>query len=200
MTKKAIVGILQTDNRDMFHVKHLLISLRLLVLIIGIGPTFGAQAEVFKCVDAQGKMTFSDQPCSSNQKGGAVKVVPQAGGSNQKAAVTDRDADVTDTAEVQKRRAELLQSLTPECQNLTRRFIDLDDRVIPEYLAKCDALVRAFMKKYDAQKDSVVRLKYECDTIKSVLDERRPKFAQLDDQSKRAFSEAEQKYASLKCK
>lgn len=38
---------------------------------------FGAQAQVFRCTDAEGKLSFSDQPCSRAQRGGAIEIKPQ---------------------------------------------------------------------------------------------------------------------------
>lgn len=191
-----------------------------MVLMAGLGLALGAQAEIFKCNDAQGKVTIGDQPCSSSQEGGAIKVVPQSGVVEQKTIKTGLGnaaySGVGSPAEVQKFQNELLQALTPECQNLTRRAWAVlglagknpinkvspqaEDQLLTEFSTKCEAPTKDFLDKYHAANALTARRKYECDAKKSVLDDKRPKFEQLDEQSKRAFKTVEQEYANLKCK
>lgn len=50
----------------------------LLVLAATVGLC-GPAAAVNRCTDAQGKVTFSDQPCPSDTQGGAIVVKPATG-------------------------------------------------------------------------------------------------------------------------
>ena len=194
-----------------------LVLSRVLASLMGLGLVFGAQAEVFKCADSQGKMTFSDQPCSPGHKGGAVNATPQTAALRQKPATPDSSKGAADrgagAAEAQQYRTDLLQSMTPECQNLTRRFTDLMEekdttnsassltpaKLVAELDAKCGAAGRAFAEKRNIPNASVTSHKYQCDTKKSVLDDMRPKFTQLDERAKRSFTAVEQDY-NLNCK
>jgi Domain of unknown function (DUF4124) len=167
-------------------------------------PVPEAQAAIHKCTGTDGKVTFSDQPCATGQ--GASVVKPVAPGP---APVVTGAPDASEKARAEAR-DRLRKGQTPECLNLADRMQNLLkdnagkappadlDAVVNQYEQRCAARMRELLQAEAARNEQLAReqtRKSECDAKRRVLDERRPRLAQLSDSDKRAFAVVESEVA-----
>ena len=118
------------SSKARFHVKHMQMNSQTLSLYWAIAAALAlllpgaTQAGVQKCTGADGKVVFSDQPCTSGQTASAVRGVAE--GAVPAATKTGSDGANTSSPSyedmVQKsRRATVQAALTPECRALGDR-------------------------------------------------------------------------------
>jgi Domain of unknown function (DUF4124) len=162
------------------------------------------EAAIHKCTGADGKVTFSDQPCAAGQ--GASVVKPAAPGVAPTATAAP-DASERARAEARDR---LRRGQTPECLALADRMQNLLkdnagkappadlDTVVNQYEQRCAARMRELLQAEAARTEQLAReqaRKSDCDAKRRVLDERRPRLAQLSEQDRRAFAAVESEVA-----
>ena len=163
-----------------------------------------AHAAIHKCTGTDGKVTFSDQPCAAGQ--GASVVKPVAPGA---APATTGAPDASEKARAEAR-DRLRKGQTPECLALADRMQNLLkdsvgktlpaelDTVVNQYEQRCAARMRELVQAENARNEQLAReqtRKSDCDAKRRVLDERRPRLAQLNEQDKRAFAVVESEVA-----
>lgn len=163
-----------------------------------------AQAAIHKCTGADGKVTFSDQPCAAGQGAAVVKpVAPSAA----PAIMGAPDASEKARTEARDR---LRKGQTPECLALADRMQNLLkdnvgkappaelDTVVNQYEQRCAARMRELVQAEAARNEQRAReqtRKSDCDAKRRVLDERRSRLAQLSEPEKRAFTTVESEVA-----
>lgn len=183
---------------------------------LSLGVTHAA---VYKCTGADAKVVISDQPCTNDQRGGAMTVNPASGAgkvpSSAPPKLNPSPPALGSDAGVASLRAGLLAALSPECQNLSRRFWDLADRVskattsapvnnaagdalIAEFAGKCEAPTRAYIEKRDTEQRALANKRAACDAKKQVINDKKPKASTLNPQDQAALATVERDYA-LNC-
>ena len=89
-------------------------SFRILFLLTAILCAAGAEAAIYKCVDAEGRVTFTDARCRGGKRvdlpGGATSVAPRPGGVSAPRAASPAGFPRID-AETQKRRDDIRQQV-----------------------------------------------------------------------------------------
>jgi Domain of unknown function (DUF4124) len=185
----------------MFHMKHLLLA----ALLCAVMLPASAQ-KMYRCPSAGGGTTFTDTPCASGQ-GGEVSVKPSGG------AAGNAPKPDSQRAAMDKRSAEYDAMLTPECRRARQAFQAKADQkggmeelmkegnpiskawedcqfaaqdAIGKLNAKDQERVAAEERKR-AEQDRIAQRKGECATKQKVLEDRRPRLAQLSESDRAAF-------------
>lgn len=194
-----------------FHVKHLLAAAALCAVVLP-----ASAQKMYRCPGAGGSTTFSDTPCASGQ-GGEVLVKPSGGAAGAPAPKPDPQT----RGAMDKRNAEYNALLTPECRRAREAFLaktqqkggmeELLKEGNPiskaweacEFEAK-DAITKQSAKDRErveaderkrGEQDRTAQRKSDCATKQKLLDERRPRLAQLSEQDRNAFRAVEQDVA-----
>ena len=176
-------------------------------------------AAIYKCTGSDSKVVISDQPCANDQRGGALNVNPASGAGTSSPTAAPKASPSTpalgSVESVANQRKALLAVLSPECQNLSRRFWDLADRVgratqsapvsnpaddalAAEFASKYQVPTQAFLEKRNAEQSAAANKRAECATKKSVIDDKKPRSASLTSPDKTALAAVERDYA-LNC-
>ena len=151
------------------------------------GVYLPAQAAINKCVAADGKVVFSDQPCAPSQAATTIK----QGAAAKPGAVAPPPAKPGDP----------FAMLTPECRLMQKQIDDklmgpaaarLSDevmtKVVEKYEAQCVPLIKAAQDaewaKGKPERDAAQK-RLECTTKKTLFDERKARFASLSDGEKK---------------
>jgi Domain of unknown function (DUF4124) len=196
-----------------FHVKHLN-TLAIAALLYSI--CFSAQAQkIYRCTGAAGNVTISDTPCTTGQ-GGEIAVKP-AGGAGSPAPKVDPQT----RGAMDKRLAEYEAMLSPECRRArqafeakTREKGGMDELMkegnptskaweacqfaASEAVGKLNAKDREKAEAEERKRreqEKVAQQKSECAAKQKVLDERRPRLANLSEADRTAFRAVEQDVA-----
>ncbi len=115
------------------------------LLVLGVS----AQAEVYKCKSADGKLVFSDHACALDQTGAAMPGVAKS--ATAPAPTRSSGEGVNDALERMQRlrTQDVLQTLSPECRELGGKVartlrsdasMEETKRVVSEYEARCDVV------------------------------------------------------------
>jgi hypothetical protein len=189
--------------------------------LIAIGAlclaTLPATAQkIYRCAGAGGSVTISDTPCASGQ-GGELSVKPSSG-----AGSPPPKADAQTRGAMDKRMAEYEAMLSPECRRARQAFEakarekgGMDELMkegnpiskaweacqfaASEALSKLNAKDREKAEAEErkrAEQDKLAQRKSECATKQKVLDDRRPRLAQMSEVDRNAFRAVEQDVAA----
>ena len=197
-----------------FHVKHLLIAGLLGILML---PAIAQK--MYRCPGTGGSTTFSDTPCatSSGASSGSEVIVKPASG----AAAPQAKPDPQTRGAMDKRNAEYNALLTPECRRAREAFLTKsqqkggmeelmkDGNPISKAWEACEFEAKGAMDKQSVkdrerveaeerkrmEQDRITQKKLECTTKQKVLDDRRPRLAQLSEQDRKVFATLEQQVA-----
>lgn len=158
---------------------------------------FASNAAIYKCTGTDGKVTISDQPCATDQRGGAVNVAPSSGVAKTPGAATKPNATALSREECQAlgRRFKVLFDEAMEGKVSAPENKRADDAVIAEFAAKCKAPAGANADKQNAEPNAAASKRIACDTKKERLADQRPKAATLSAQDKTALAALERDYA-----
>lgn len=162
-----------------------------------------AQASVYRCSAADGRVVFSDKPCPAGQTGAPVRIAPSppaapAAAPDAGAAARKAAADRLDAA------------LSPECRALAERVRRF---ALEGAGAMGEAEVRELIERTERQCGDAMRRAVEaenarnvaarqaearraaCDAQRRVLDERRPRLGTLPPAERAAFEQLEREVA-----
>jgi hypothetical protein len=193
-----------------FHVKQLLIAGLLGAFMLPVSAQ-----KMYRCPGAGGSTTFSDTPCATGS-GNEVTVKPSGG-----AAPAQVKPDPQTRGAMDKRNAEYNALLTPECRRAREAFLAKSQQKggmeelmkegnpiskaweacefeAKDSIGKLNAQDQAKAKAEEAKRaeqDRIAIKKNECATKQKVLDDRRPRLAQLSEQDRAAFRAIEQDVA-----
>lgn len=177
-------------------------------------PMVGA-AGVYKCAQPDGRMVFSDHPCTAEQSGGAMKGV--ASGANPAAApIAGGPTTSVENARQKAARDRIHQNLTPECRALgdrASRVLQSDSnasmeevkRAVSEFEGKCgDQVVEASRKESASSKSSggskgAPLDAATCQKLRQSLDADRARLGRMTDKEKIAFV-TQQNEVSVACR
>jgi Domain of unknown function (DUF4124) len=186
----------------LFHVK--------LLFLVLLGSLFSTtQAAVNRCVGADGKVSFSDQPCAASQQGGAVQIKPAAGSAAGSPAGTAAGKSTPDAMAL--RREEFLRELSPICRELQgkitteaakpgaeKAMTDPSSPMAKQWKEQCEAQARAATERINAraiEKAKAEQIKSEtCATQRDVLTMRRPILPTLSPGDRKAYESLDQEY------
>ncbi len=194
-----------------FHVKHLLIAGLLSFFVLP-----ASAQKMYRCPGAGGSTTFSDTPCSSGQ-GSEVTVKPATGSG----AGSPPKPDPQTRGAMDKRNAEYNALLTPDCRRAREAFLAKSQQKngmeelmkegnpiskaweacefeAKDSIGKLNAQDQAKAKAEEAKRaeqDRIAIKKNECATKQKVLDDHRPRLAQLSEQDRATFRAVEQDVA-----
>lgn len=192
-----------------------------IVLACATTPPFAAAAGVFKCIQADGRVVFSDHACANDQTGGALKASgisgnPGAVGASAASAAKLGSGGPTTSVESARQkvtRYRVHQSLTPECRTLGDRAsralqgnsnasVDEVKRAVSEFEGKCaDQVVVASRKEnaHGASSKSAPLDAASCQKLRQTLDADRTRLGRMTDKEKMAFA-AQQNEVSIACR
>jgi hypothetical protein len=169
-----------------------------------------AQANVYRCSGADGKVVFSDKPCPAGQSGATVRIAPSPPAAPSPAARPQGLAPDTGAAARKAAADRIAAALSPECRVLTERvrnftfegagaMSEAEARELFERTEReCgDALRRAVEAEHAraaAARQAEAR-RAECAAQRRVLDERRPRLASLPPSDRAAFEQLEREVA-----
>ncbi|MES2584211.1 MAG: DUF4124 domain-containing protein [Pseudomonadota bacterium] len=190
--------------------------LRLLLTLAALLAAPVAGAGVFKCAQADGRVVFSDHPCTNDQTGGAMKGVATAGPATT-GGNANGNAPTTsiDTVRQKAARERVHQGLTPECRILgdkASRVLQSDSnasmdevkRAVGEFEGKCaDQVVEASRKESarggsGSNKNAPLDAA-SCQKLRQSLDADRARLGRMTDKEKFAFV-TQQNEVSMACR
>ncbi|TAG27288.1 MAG: DUF4124 domain-containing protein [Burkholderiales bacterium] len=200
-----------------FHVKHLS-AFALLALLLTLCLPANAQ-KIYRCTNASGGVTISDTPCTGGQ-GGEIAVKP-SGGAGSPPPKVDPQKDSQPRGAMDKRLAEYEAMLSPECRRARQAFeakarekggmdeLMKEGNPISKAWEACQFAATEAIGKQNAkdrekaeaeerkrrEQEKIAQQKSECATKQRVLDERRPRLAQLSESDRAAFRVVEQDMA-----
>lgn len=186
----------------------------LIALAFALPMAAAHAAGVYKCAQPDGKVVFSDHPCTNEQSGGAMKGVTTATGSGTPAATGGGPATSIDAVRQKAARDRVHQSLSPECRTLgdrASRVLQTDSnasmeevkRAVSEFEGKCsDQVVEASRKESargtpggkNAPLDAAA-----CQKLRQSLDADRARLGRMTDKEKMAFL-TQQNEVSVACR
>jgi Domain of unknown function (DUF4124) len=217
MTNAATVGIARRERR--FHVKHRksgkptdrtqggianrwLVVLTFATAFMAGGFLVPANAAVYKCTGADGKVVFSDQPCLAGQTTTGVR--EPAGAPAAKPQDTGEGARVAT-------RARLRAAQTPECADMSDRIASFGQTggatatnaqmtaLLTRYEQQCAARMQQAIEAENKRKEDEANKRIVADAAcaekRRVLNERRAKLAAMGDADKRVFATIEAEVA-----
>lgn len=184
------------------------------IATLALAPVVGA-AGVYKCAQPDGRMVFSDHPCTAEQSGGAMKGVT-SGANPAPAPTTGGPTTSVENARQKAARDRIHQNLTPECRALgdrASRVLQSDSnasmeevkRAVSAFEDKCaDQLVEATRRESgggggvggggkNAKLDAAT-----CQKLRQSLDADRARLGRMTDKEKMAFA-TQQNEVSMAC-
>lgn len=209
-----------------FHVKHVFAICAALAFSAAFAPA--AAQKMYRCAGAGGSTTFTDTPCASSQ-GNETVVKPASGAAksplSQGNAPTNSPTDPQASSATDKRLAEYEAALSPGCRRARLAYLTKVQQKegIEELMKEGNPIARAWeacqaesqeaTRKIVAkdrertesedrkrvEQDLIAQRKSECATKQKVLDERRPRLAQLSESDRAAFRVVEQDVA-VRCR
>lgn len=187
-----------------FHVKHLLVA----ALLCFAAATVMAQ-KMYRCPSPGGGTTFSDTPCP-NAAGEEIRVKPAAGAAGQ----TPARPDPQTRGAMDRRLAEYDALLSPECRRARQAFqakadqkggmdeLTKEGNPISKAWEAClfeaqDALGKqnAAEQSKRVEQDRLAQKRIDCAAKQKLLEERRPRMAQLAETERAALRVLESEYA-----
>jgi hypothetical protein len=164
-------------------------------------------AAIYKCVGADGKAVFSDQPCLAGQTTTAVREPAAGPGPKPKDAKDVRGEKDSSEAARASARERLRASQTPECADLTDRIARYGQT---GGATAANAEMTSILNRYDqlcapAQREAInaenkrnedaankrILADAACSEKRRVLNDRRAKLSTLSESDKRAFAVVE---------
>jgi hypothetical protein len=189
------------------------LSIRLLVVLTAMAsvPMAAQAAGVYKCAQPDGRVVFSDHPCTNEQSGGAMKGVAAT---SPGAPATGGPTTSVDAVRQKAARDRVHQNLSPECRTLGDRAsrvlqsdsnasVDEVKRAVSAFEDKCgDQVVEASRKENargaaggkNAPLDATA-----CQKLRQSLDADRARLGRMTDKEKMAFA-AQQNEVSVACR
>ncbi len=173
-----------------------------------------AGAGVYKCVQPDGRVVFSDNPCTNDQTGGATK---GAATTTTNPAITGGSAGSggpsTSVEAVRQKasRDRVHQTFTPECRALGERAsralqgdsnasMEEAKRAVGEFEAKCaDQIVEAARRESAPGNKKAPLDAGACQKLRQTLDADRARLGRMTDKEKMAFA-AQQNEVSIACR
>lgn len=195
MTTKRLNPTVSREATRFLKVKtHLWLVLTRAVLTSVLAVPLASNAAITKCTGADGKVVFSDQPCSAGQSAETIK---GAGGSKPSAVSGKPDSPPSPHQGMPSMRNSLDAALTPECRQIqkqmfeqvtesaTKRLTEPElQSIYNRFEAQCKPLIKAAQDaewaKGAAERDRLQK-QVECTEKRRVYDERKDKLASLDD-------------------
>lgn len=172
--------------------------------------------KIYRCASAGGSVTISDTPCASGQ-GGEIAVKPSGG-----LAPPPPKADAQTRGAMDKRAAEYDALLTPECRRARQAFqakahekggmdeLMKEGSPISKAWEACQFAASEALDKLNAkdrekaeteerkrrEQDLIAQRKRECAVKQKVIDDRRPRLAQMSEADRNALRAVEQEVAA----
>ena len=159
-----------------------------------------SNAAIYKCTGTDGKVTISDQPCATDQLGGAVNVAPSSGGAKTPGAATKPNTTALSREECQAlgRRFKVLFDEAMEGKVSAPENKRADDAVIADFASKCKAPTGANLDKRNTEQAASASKRIACDSRKERIGYKRSRFDGLSAQDKAELATLERDYA-LNC-
>jgi len=174
---------------------------RACVLAVGLaGLATWAQAEVFKCKGADGKVVFSDHACAADQTGSSVPGLPKS------APKPAPSADPT-TALDQAKRQQMQAGLSPECQalgdkasQLLRSEASLEEikRAVSAFEGRCGDQVEKAWRASGQNRPSGKPDAATCRMLRQVRDDANARLGKMTDKEKMEYAKL-QNEVSVAC-
>jgi hypothetical protein len=156
-------------------------------LVLGVS----AQAEVFKCKGADGKLVFSDHACTADQTGSSMSGIPK---SPPKTALPAEPTTALDQAKRQQMQA----GLSPECQalgdkasQLLRSEAGLEEikRAVSAFEGRCgDQVEKAWRASGQARPTSLKPDAASCRTLRQALTDAKAQLPKMTDKEKMEYA------------
>ena len=156
-------------------------------LVVGVS----AQAEVFKCKGADGKLVFSDHACAADQTGSSVPGLP-------KSAPKPAPSAEPTTALDQAKRQQMQAGLSPECQalgdkasQLLRSEAGLEEikRAVSAFEGRCgDQVEKAWRASGQARPTSLKPDAASCRTLRQALTDAKAQLPKMTDKEKMEYA------------
>lgn len=171
-------------------------------------------AEVTKCKAPDGRVVYSDQPCSSGQTGGSVPGVANKGGSaTASAPSTGKSPDVpafaVAEAQDRARNARINASISPECRSLGAKLGDALANDSDSELKTAKRLLTEFEQRCSAQMEQAWKAERgkgnqpldaaSCRVLRQVRDDAKAQLAKMTDKEKMDYVKL-QNEVSVACK
>lgn len=170
-------------------------------LLAGLAMAGTAQAEVYKCKGADGKVVFSDHACTAEQTGTTVPGLPKASPKPVPPA-----AEPT-TAQEHAKRQQVQAGLSPECQalgdkasQLLRSEAGLEDikRAVSEFEAQCGEQVEKAWRAAGQTRPSGKPDAASCRMLRQVRDDAKARLGKMTDKEKMEYAKL-QNEVSVAC-
>lgn len=188
-----------------------LLFLRCLAGLVAVASvSTAAAAGVYKCAQPDGRVVFSDNPCTPEQSGGAMKGVVSASPSAPGPASGGPTTSIENTRQ-KATRERVHQALTPECRALGERAsralqsgsdasMDEVKRAVSEFEGRCaDQIVEAARKESSRGNKNAPLDAASCQKLRQSLDADRARLGRMTDKEKMAFA-AQQNEVSVACR
>lgn len=169
-------------------------------LLVGLAMASTAQAEVYKCKGADGKVVFSDHACVADQTGATVSGLPKA------SPKPVPPADPT-TALEQAKRQQVQAGLSPECQalgdkasQLLRSEAGLEDikRAVSEFEGRCGDQVEKAWRASGQNRPTGKPDAATCRMLRQVRDDAKARLGRMTDKEKMEYAKL-QNEVSVAC-
>ena len=190
-------------------------TLRILAGLLMAWAIPPANAAVFKCTGADGKVAYSDQPCVAGQAGTTVKPAAVPDKNTAKSSSKDSGVDTSQDPSAAARSAaqeRIRAGQTPQCLAMGDRISSMIGTgavgvaaaevkaTLDRYEQQCVAPGKAAIAAENARneaKQKKIMLDEECKYMRQLLDERRPQLASLSSDDKKAFAASEANVARV---
>lgn len=184
-------------------------GVRKIVFVVGLMALAAtAQAEVFKCKGADGKVVFSDHACAADQTSSSVRGVPKSTGKPAVSADQAPDPNPASAAHDAKQRAlnrRISAGMSPECRDIGEQLgatlrhdstAELADskRLLTEFQQRC---MTEFAKVWKAEQGKVLDLA-SCNQLRQLVDKSRARLSKMTDKEKMDYAKL-QNEVSLAC-
>jgi hypothetical protein len=172
-----------------------------------------AHAEVTKCKAADGRVVYSDQPCSGGQTGSPVPGVANkagSGGAGMPSAgkVLNISASAVGEARDKALHARVAASISPECRSLGARLgdslaqdsesdLETTKRLLTEFEQRCSAQLEQAWKAERGKGNQPLDAA-SCRTLRQVRDDARAQLSKMTNKEKMEYAKL-QNEVSVAC-
>lgn len=163
---------------------------RVFMVAAWLGVGISAQAEVFKCKGADGKVVFSDHACAADQTGSSVPGLPK---SDSKPAPPAEPRTALDQAKRQQMQA----GLSPECQalgdkasQLLRSEAGLEEikRAVSAFEGRCGDQVEKAWRASGQARPTGKPDAATCRTLRQALTDAKAQLPKMTDREKMEYA------------
>lgn len=167
-----------------------------------------AQAEVFKCQGADGKVVFSDHACAVDQTSSLVPGIPKSAPATAASPAQAQDPSLASAAHDAKQRAlnrRISAGMSPECRDIGEQLgqtlrqdatVELADskRLLNAFEQRC---MTEFAKVWKAEQGKVLDLA-SCRQLRQLVDKSRARLSRMTDKEKMDYAKL-QNEVSVAC-